>query len=546
MRIMRENANTRVLVVDDEEVVRSSIVEILCPPEARDESQLEDSAALLFGASAPKAPNSGSSVISNKASSASVQFRLDVASSGKEGYSKVVAALEAGDPYAVIFMDMRMPGWDGLRTAEEIRKCDEKVEILFITAFSDHELDEIVYRLGHDIGYFCKPFATEEIRQMALKGIFDWNRLGELEDLLSVVSSLHMNLSQANVLLSGILQQVISWTGGDEAYFVGLSAEGELYDVLEPGNGGFQQLLNSSQFSKDALKKCLQAAPTEDFVREQSLLILPLNRFAILVEISQEVIIPPSRKYLMRLFLKHAAQVLENASLRSEMQLKERLSTLGSGISEVAHDLRNPTMLIRQLLEFAEEDLNDVDKLEKYFDMARKSAERACSYVDDILDFTKSAKLDRQLITLSTVIDELVQQLKVMGDKQGVTIEFEASSVVRLSCDGPKLERSLSNLVQNALEALNHHKVASPKISIAMREDEENVYIEVADNGPGLPESARPLLFEPFCTVGKTQGTGLGLAICKQVVEAHGGSICAPERTNGAAFSISLPKSAAA
>ena len=110
MRIMRENANTRVLVVDDEEVVRSSIVEILCPPEARDESQLEDSAALLFGASAPKAPNSASSVVSNKASSASVQFRLDVASSGNEGYGKVVSALEAGDPYAVIFMDMRMPG----------------------------------------------------------------------------------------------------------------------------------------------------------------------------------------------------------------------------------------------------------------------------------------------------------------------------------------------------------------------------------------------------------------------------------------------------
>lgn len=395
MRILRENANTRVLVVDDEEVVRSSIVEILCPPKARDESQLEDSAALLFGSSSPNISESTDSAASHKVfsnqaysgnavskntASHGVQFRLDVAASGKEGYAKVVSAFEAGDPYAVIFMDMRMPGWDGLRTAEEIRKIDEKVEILFITAFSDHELGEIVRRLGHDIGYFCKPFATEEIRQMALKGIFDWNRLTELEDLLSVVSSLHMNLTQANVLLVGILQQVISWTGGEEAFLVGLSAEHELYDVLEPGQSSFRALLASNQYSEVDLKECLQGSLAEDFVRDGALLILPLNRFAVVVEISQDAIIPPSRKYLMRLFLKHAAQVLENAALRSELQLKERLSMLGSGLSEVAHDLRSPTMLIRQLLDFAQANLDKPEKLKQYFSMARKSAERACSY----------------------------------------------------------------------------------------------------------------------------------------------------------------------
>jgi len=66
--------------------------------------------------------------------------------------------------------------------------------------------------------------------------------------------------------------------------------------------------------------------------------------------------------------------------------------------------------------------------------------------------------------------------------------------------------------------------------------------LDISDNGPGLPEKVRPMLFEPFCSFGKTQGTGLGLAICRQVVESHGGKISAPACKAGTLFSIIIPK----
>ena len=93
-------------------------------------------------------------------------------------------AVEQGRPYAVIFLDMRMPGMNGLETAIEIRKHDVKAEIVFITAYSDCTIEEIVEQAGQNVGYHCKPYASEEIIQIATKAVTDYNKLRNLEKLI--------------------------------------------------------------------------------------------------------------------------------------------------------------------------------------------------------------------------------------------------------------------------------------------------------------------------------------------------------------------------
>lgn len=158
-------SNSRILVIDDEEIVRSSIREILCPRVNKNESLLEASNA-LFGNAAVVAARPENII----------HFHVDEAPSGELGYARVKEAVEAGRPYAVVFLDMRMPGWDGLHTAKRIREIDEKVELYFITAYSDYSIDEITSVAGMNVGYSLKPFSREEVRQMALKGVFEWNR----------------------------------------------------------------------------------------------------------------------------------------------------------------------------------------------------------------------------------------------------------------------------------------------------------------------------------------------------------------------------------
>ncbi len=89
-----------------------------------------------------------------------------------EGLELVKKSVAAGSPYAVIFLDMRMPGWDGMETAEQIRKFDTKAEIIFVTAFSDNSIDDIVAKAGQNVGYHCKPYASEEITQLATKAVY--------------------------------------------------------------------------------------------------------------------------------------------------------------------------------------------------------------------------------------------------------------------------------------------------------------------------------------------------------------------------------------
>jgi CheY-like chemotaxis protein len=97
-----------------------------------------------------------------------VSFNLTTASQGQEGLQRFKEAAENGDSFSVVFLDMRMPpGWDGLRTAEEIRKLDPNVFIIFVSAHTDRSLDELRMRLGPSIMMQRKPFSRHDIHQCA-------------------------------------------------------------------------------------------------------------------------------------------------------------------------------------------------------------------------------------------------------------------------------------------------------------------------------------------------------------------------------------------
>jgi CheY-like chemotaxis protein len=119
----KEFLNTRVLIIDDEEMVRDSIEEILVPKKSVKNEQLSSAADLLFG---EEDTNKG--VISDNRTFP--DFIVDKAVNGKQGFEKVASAVKEKSPFAVIFLDMRMPGWDGLETAKRIRQVETKAEII--------------------------------------------------------------------------------------------------------------------------------------------------------------------------------------------------------------------------------------------------------------------------------------------------------------------------------------------------------------------------------------------------------------------------------
>jgi len=201
---MEQQFNTRILVIDDEENVGDSFRRILQSHESKreDYSELNEAGSILFDIT----DNSEQRAMSR--SSATFNFEFDEASNGKQGYEMIKSAIEKGHPYAAVFVDMRMPGWDGLETVGHIREVDKRCEVIFVTAYSDYSIKEIVTSVGTNISYHCKPFSVEEIEQIATKAVYEWNKTRNLEDLIKTISQLRAKNWQMQPLLKNILQQV--------------------------------------------------------------------------------------------------------------------------------------------------------------------------------------------------------------------------------------------------------------------------------------------------------------------------------------------------
>lgn len=170
---MNASINRRILLVDDLPSIHEDFRRILAATGTGAASELQAAEKALFGAVDGPGP---------------VTFSLDSAYQGREGLEKVRAALEAGSPYALAFIDMRMPpGWDGVRTIEEIWRTDPRLQIVICTAHSDYSWDEVLGTLGVEdrLLILKKPFDSIEVAQLASALTTKWEMTRRAESKVS-------------------------------------------------------------------------------------------------------------------------------------------------------------------------------------------------------------------------------------------------------------------------------------------------------------------------------------------------------------------------
>ena len=156
--------NNRILIVDDNESIHDDFRKILGPRASSGE--LDNLAADLFGAST-----------SDNVESSNSPYHLEFASQGLEGVQKVKEAVSTNVPYAVAFVDMRMPpGWDGLETIEHMWKVDPNILVVICTAHADYSWEQIITRLGQTdrLLILKKPFDNVEVSQLAISLTEKW------------------------------------------------------------------------------------------------------------------------------------------------------------------------------------------------------------------------------------------------------------------------------------------------------------------------------------------------------------------------------------
>jgi len=225
--------------------------------------------------------------------------------------------------------------------------------------------------------------------------------------------------------------------------------------------------------------------------------------------------------------------------LRASLRQKSRLAEVGAATNKISHDLRNMLSTARLLS----------DRLARSGDERTRALaptilntiDRAARLASDAIEYVRDRPAPRlAMLDLADLVDEAGIALQEQGEDSNPNLVRAWLNEVGEGCparaDRDLLYRIFVNLGRNAFEA------GATTVTIRSRTNGAYLLIDVADNGPGVPQAVAAQLFRPFTTGGRAGGAGLGLAIARDLVRAHGGDIALTETgASGTTFRFTLP-----
>jgi two-component system NtrC family sensor kinase len=572
---MNTAENRRVLFVDDMASIHEDFRKILCPPVAN--IDLDADEALLFG---------------GKAAAASLSFEMDSAYQGAEALEKVQASIGKGAPYAMAFVDMRMPpGWDGVETVERLWQVDPRLQVVFCTAFSDYAWAEVLSRLDarDRLLILKKPFDTIEVYQFANALTTKWQMTEQasfnMSNLQQAVAERTRELEQSREMFKLMAEstRAIPFTLDlTRGCFLYIGAQG----IADSG-------ISESRWKEPGALDVVIPRDTNHEIR-QRFDECDAGQFEFVTPLSQ----PNGRrsevrwtgtcenvagaKVLRGLML----DITELRRLARELAAAQKLESVGRLAAGVAHEINTPVQFVSNNVDFVRTSVADVTAVIHAYRNLQQVVQSAGDVVSAAIlaaDAEKTADLDyilqnapealassiEGLERIATIVRSMKefahpdQSHKSVADlnqairstlvvasseyKDIAELETHLGDLPPVPCYLGEINQVILNLLVNAAHAISDvvkNTGARGKLTIRTRLDGDAVEISIEDTGTGIPEAVQGKIFDPFFTtkeVGK--GTGQGLAIARSViVNKHGGALrFETEVGKGTIFTIRLP-----
>ncbi|NJD59074.1 MAG: PAS domain-containing protein [Anaerolineae bacterium] len=233
----------------------------------------------------------------------------------------------------------------------------------------------------------------------------------------------------------------------------------------------------------------------------------------------------------------------EQEEYRLKNQQLEQRAMLGEVTASFAHEVKNPINNIFTGLQLLAINLPKDDPNQQNIARLEEDCERLTSLVKSSLTFVRPMEYKLEAIQLGQLISNLLERWRSRLVKLNIKYQVQADKTVpTIDGDYRALEQVFTNLINNAIEAMDTNGgMLSVKIrQISEDENQAHVEVSISDTGPGIPAELREKIFEPFFTP-KQGGTGLGLAIVKRIVTAHRGSIYVNSILGGTNFVVQFP-----
>jgi two-component system nitrogen regulation sensor histidine kinase NtrY len=232
--------------------------------------------------------------------------------------------------------------------------------------------------------------------------------------------------------------------------------------------------------------------------------------------------------------------IADLVALRKRLAVTERIAARREIARRVAHEIKNPLLPIRASVETLRRLRARQDPaFDDYFDEATRTVLDEVARISNIVsEFTRFARLPAPQPAPFDV-EEAVRAVVQLHATVGPPVELRSEPRLMLVADRDQIVQVVTNLVQNAQQALTGR--AGGRVEVSLSRESDKLVLRVSDNGPGIAPEVRERLFEPYTTT-KAEGTGLGLAIVERIVVEHGGEISAGDAPGGgASFVVELP-----
>jgi len=530
-------SNNRILIVDDNQAIHDDLRKVLALETGR--LDLQDEEAVLFGKVPTLIPD----------------FEIDSAYQGQEALAKVKQALATDRPYALAFVDVRMPpGWDGVETVSHLHAADPHLQIVVCSAYSDYSWKTIQTRLGPSDYLFIlkKPFNNIEVMQLAYALTRKWllgqqagAKMAELDQMVLLRTQ---ELQSAAERIQRELEQRAK---AEEAFRIIFEASPigivltDKEDRCVDANIAFEVQHGSRK--EDFIGKNLEAAGLLDHETvhavahangidgEEITYEQPTRgrRTALLWARPVEI---GSAPHSLSFFLDITERKLMEEELRRARVAAESASRVKSAfLANMSHEIRTP---MNGVIGFTQLALSTQlsDQQRDYLCTVEHSAESLMQIINDILDFSKieagRLELDCRGFSLHECVAKAVATLRATADQKGLVLGWNISPDAPdlVVGDPTRVRQVLLNLIGNAVKFTDSGSVWVEVTAKPMPERGVLAEFHVRDTGMGIPADQQQLIFEPFRQANDSirrrhGGTGLGLAISTSLVQMMGGRI---------------------
>jgi len=477
--------NQRILVIDDNRAIHDDFRKIISPAGAGN-AALADVEAELFGETVKGEIRS--------------PFQIDSVYQGQEGVEAVRKALEEGHPYAMAFVDVRMPpGIDGVATTQRIWEIDSEIQIVICTAYSDYSWEEMFEKIGNDdrMVVLKKPFDTVEALQLVHTLTEKWRLSRDykrtIEDLERIVAERTGGLRQANEALVSEIDERKKAEAEQHRMEIQLRQAQKLESIGQLAAGIAHEINTPTQYISDNTH-----------------------------------------------FLQTSFHDLTGV-LRQQTALVAAAKTKSISDDQIA--------LAEETIKAADLDYL-LGEIPKAIDQSLKGLECITKIVRSMKDFSHPSNNVKEMVNLNRSIEATVDvcrnEWKYVAE---VVLELDPD-LPPVLCLQDEINQTVLNIIINATHAVGDvvaKTEARGTITISTGQDDNWAEIRIHDTGTGIPESARDRIFDPFFTTKELgKGTGQGLAIAYAIItQKHNGTIAfETEIGKGTVFIIRLPLAA--